>query len=210
MHNRTIPSNPGLLRVTLASRGNSAPKNLQQETQRPKCCLYEIPYVAASVREKGDVIARTPPYAWLPTEAPTRARIFFGSWATCFSRDPSCLNTGSCVLFLWGSHMQKQYQERTTLRNWGVQQRALQVSQPVYSTLTWRHEHKPQGTHCKGFCSKEGPHYCFEQSVRNPLWRDQVLIVLGNFPEAVIGQATINLNHKFGNPLGIPYSSCTA
>ncbi len=52
------PSNPGLLRVTLASRGNSASKNLQQETQWPKCCLYETPYVAAPVREAGDVIAR--------------------------------------------------------------------------------------------------------------------------------------------------------
>ena len=41
----------------------------------------------------------------------------------------------------------------------------------------------------KEFCSKEGPHYRFEQSPRNP---------------------TINLIHKLGNPLGIPYPSCTA
>ncbi len=47
LHNRTIPSNPRRLRVTLASRGNSASKNLQQDTQWPKCCLYESPYVAA-------------------------------------------------------------------------------------------------------------------------------------------------------------------
>ncbi len=71
-HNRTIlvwsPGN--LLRVTLASRGNSASKNLWQETQRPKCCLYETPYVAALIRETGDVIARTPLYAWFPTDAP--------------------------------------------------------------------------------------------------------------------------------------------
>jgi hypothetical protein len=39
------------------------------------------------------------------------------------------------------------------------------------------------------FFSNEGPQYCFEQSARNP---------------------TINLIHKFGNPLGIPYPSCTA
>ncbi len=45
------------------------------------------------------------------------------------------------------------------------------------------------GSCCKGFHSKEGPHYCFEQSLRNP---------------------TINLIHEFGNPLGIPYPSCTA
>ncbi len=31
----------------------------------------------------------------------------------------------------------------------------------------------------KDFCSKEGPHYCFEQSARNPLEHDQVWRVLG-------------------------------
>ncbi len=45
------------------------------------------------------------------------------------------------------------------------------------------------GTRCKGFCSKEGPHYCSERSARN---------------------LTINLIHEFGNPLGIPCPSCTA
>ncbi len=39
------------------------------------------------------------------------------------------------------------------------------------------------GSRCEGFCSKEGPHYHFEQSARN---------------------RTINIIHKFGNPLGIP------
>ncbi len=77
-HNRTIPVwSPGnLLRVTLASRGNSASGNLWQETQQPKCCLYKTPYVAAPLRETGDVIARTPPYARFPTDAPTWASFF--------------------------------------------------------------------------------------------------------------------------------------
>ncbi len=58
-------------------RGNSAAEKLQQETQRLKCCLYKTPYyVTAPVRETGDVIARTPLYARLPTDAPTRTRIF--------------------------------------------------------------------------------------------------------------------------------------
>jgi hypothetical protein len=65
------------------------------------------------------------------------------------------------------------------------------------------------GTHCVGFGSKEGPHYCFERSTRNPLKHDQVWTAFGNHPEAVIGQATINLIHEFGNPLRIPYLSCT-
>jgi hypothetical protein len=68
-----------LLRVTLASRGNSASNNLQQKTQWLKCCLYKTPYVAAPVRETGDIIARTPLYAHLPTDAPTRTRYFVGS-----------------------------------------------------------------------------------------------------------------------------------
>ncbi len=79
LHNRMIPVwTPGnLVRATLASRGNSASKNLQQETQQPKCCLYKTPFVAAPVRETGDVIARTPPYAQLPTHTPKRARFFW-------------------------------------------------------------------------------------------------------------------------------------
>ncbi len=43
---------------------------------RMKCCLYKTPYVAAPVREQGDVIGRTLPYAQLPSDAPTRTRIF--------------------------------------------------------------------------------------------------------------------------------------
>ncbi len=35
------------------------------------------------------------------------------------------------------------------------------------------------GTCCKGFCSKEGPHYWIELSVRNPLEHDQVQRALG-------------------------------
>jgi hypothetical protein len=33
---------------------------------------------------------------------------------------------------------------------------------------------------------------------------------LRSHPAAVIRQATINLIHKFGNPFGIPFPSCTA
>ncbi len=35
------------------------------------------------------------------------------------------------------------------------------------------------GTRCKGFCSKEGPHYCIKWIARNPLERDQVQRALG-------------------------------
>ena len=33
---------------------------------------------------------------------------------------------------------------------------------------------------------------------------------LRKHPAAVIRQATINLTHEFGNPLGVPFPSCTA
>ncbi len=49
------------------------------------------------------------------------------------------------------------------------------------------------GIRCKGFCCKEGPHYQIEQNERNPLECKQVEERLGSRPEAVIGQATINL-----------------
>ncbi len=90
------------------------------------------------------------------------------------------------AFFYKEAKMQKQYQERTTLRAWGVLRRALQVSQPGYFALTWRHEHKPQVTCCKGFCSKEGPHYCFEQSARNPLEHDQVQKALGKLSRSCL------------------------
>jgi hypothetical protein len=43
-------------------------------------CLYKTPYVAASVRERGNIIERTLPYAQLLTYIPSRARIIF--WFT--------------------------------------------------------------------------------------------------------------------------------
>jgi hypothetical protein len=46
-----------------------------------KCCLYKTPYVAAHVRELGEVIARAPPYVRLPIDALTRTGFFW------FTRD---------------------------------------------------------------------------------------------------------------------------
>ncbi len=40
---------------------------------------------------------------------------FFGSWVAVFTSNPSCWSIGSCVLFLQGSHVQRQYWKRTTL-----------------------------------------------------------------------------------------------
>ncbi len=71
-------------------RENSASKNLQWETQWPKCCLYETPYIAAPIRETGDIIARTPLYTRLPTDAPTRTR-FFWFMSNTFLKKPVSL-----------------------------------------------------------------------------------------------------------------------
>ncbi len=90
-------------------------RNLPREAQRPKCCLYEMPYnVAAPVTETGDIIPRTPLYTRFPTYAPTRTRIFFGSRVTRFSRDLSHSSTGSYVPCFQESHLQSQYHQRTT------------------------------------------------------------------------------------------------
>jgi hypothetical protein len=42
---------------------------------------------------------------------------FFGSQVVVFSRDPSCLKYWLLRSFLQGSHMQKHYYKRTTLRS---------------------------------------------------------------------------------------------
>jgi hypothetical protein len=74
-HNRTIPVvSPGTTRGRPLHllRGNSAYENLQQETQQPSCCLYEMPYyVAAPVRETGDVIVhlQEPEFFWFMSNA---------------------------------------------------------------------------------------------------------------------------------------------
>jgi hypothetical protein len=144
-------------------------------------------------------------------------QIFFGSQATPFSRDPSCQSTGAYVPFWQGSHMWKQYHQKTTLctwEHWRTQERDAEylaptiariihsASEPLGMTFAQRYDvpwdwlwdacHMAGirwGFCCKGFCSKEGPHYRFEQSAR---------------------KLAINLIQEFGNPLGIPYPSCTA
>ncbi len=58
------------------------------------------------------------------------------------------------------------------------------------------------GTRREGFCSKEGPHYQIKQSARNPLECKQVQRTLGSSPEAVVRQATINLDSWVWKSLG--------
>ncbi len=126
-------------------RGNSASKNLQQETQRPKCCLYKTPYITAPVRETGDVIARTPLYAQLPSDAPTRTRINFWFMNNTFLKRPILLKEWLLRTFSTRKPhakavplkdyftQQKQYHKRTTLLTlpWKTQERDAEWSAPT-------------------------------------------------------------------------------
>jgi hypothetical protein len=203
-------------RGTLASRGNSVSKNLRQETQWPKCCLYKTPYVAAPVREIGDVIARTPLYMQLSTDAPTRTRIFFWFTSNAFLKRPVLVNWRLLRPFSMKKPHAKAVPRKdffTHLRTLETRERdaewlALTIARHIHGASVplgmtvaqkydvprdwlWDLRHMAGirlGSRCKGISSKEGPHYCFEQSMMNP---------------------TINLIHEFGNPLGIPYPSFT-
>jgi hypothetical protein len=58
-------------------------------------------------------------------------------------------------------------------------------------------------------------HAIWQGYVEDPTAKDFVVrkarpIALSKVQGNCIGQATINLIHKFGNPLGIPYPSSTA
>jgi hypothetical protein len=57
-------------------------------------------------------------------------------------------------------------------------------------------------------------HAIWQGYVKDPAAKDFVArkactIALSEAQGAVIRQVTINLIHEFGNPLGIPYPSCT-
>ncbi len=171
-------------------RGNSASKNLPWETQWPKCCLYKtLYYVAAPVRETGDLIARTLLYAQLPSDAPTRTRIFWFT-SNAFLKRP-------ILLKYWLLHpfsTMKPHAKAVPSKDYFTHMWTLIVVQRYDIPWDWLWDacHMAGvrwGSRCEGFCSKEGPHYCFEQSMRN---------------------LAINLIHEFGNLLGIPYPSCTA
>jgi hypothetical protein len=115
-------------------------------------------------------------------------QIFFCSRVMYFSRNPSCFSTGFYAPF----HKEVTC-ESSNIKGLLYAHETLIAAQRYDVPWYWHWDtcHMAGvhwGSRCKGFCSKEGPHYCFDWSARNP---------------------TINLIHNFGNPLGIPYLSCT-
>ncbi len=159
-------------------------------------------------------------------------RILFGSQVAAFSRNPSCWSIGSYVPFWQGSHMQKQYHKRTTLHSESSTIKGL-----LYAPDPEKHEKGTLSDQpgilrvtsmallcCWGrSCSKI---WCPSGLTlrRMPYGRGTLRIPLQRFSlrgrpallpwakreEAVIRHATINLIQEFGNPLGIPYWSCSA
>ncbi len=159
-HNHTIPVNlPGIFlhRVILAS-GETLPTRL----------FHAKLQVWSAVSTRPPTMLQHPVRSRWRHHAPSRTRFFWSQVSiSSFFRDPSQLCTGSYVLFFWGSHTQVQYHQWTPLRTWS----------PV---VAWRYDVPWDwlwdachiagvrwGSHCKGFCSKEGPHYCVTWSTRN-------------------------------------------
>ncbi len=206
---------------------------LKWKSKDKKCCLYEMPYVAAPIRVLGDIIAKF--YALFTTsytDAPTRAIFFLvHEWRVSeetrlvilrllceisMRRSTSKSGTGKDNLLhylrspakstfkhlckqtpLWFVIMRKEPREPWRTRR--PQERDIEQSAPTHARHThcasrqlgtsanrrydvprdWLREACQMarvrwGTRCKGFCSKEGPHYRMELSARNQLECDQV------------------------------------
>jgi hypothetical protein len=118
------PSGIFLLWVTLASGETLPTRNLPSEALRPKCCLYEMPYyVAAPVRETGDVITQL-----------QEPEFFFWFTSISFLRRPVSIQYWLLRPFFWGSHTQEQYHQWTTLCTWNPNSR-LKMWRPLGLTL---------------------------------------------------------------------------
>ncbi len=109
-----------------------------------KCCLYDTPYVAASVRVLGDVIAKLYPtrnFLWTHLQDP------LGSWVTWFWGDPSrhtChIKNPTCILYK-EVYKQMWYQKGLLITLEKFHNKYLQVFHLGYSALRWCHEHNPQ------------------------------------------------------------------
>ncbi len=133
------------------------------------------PYIAAPAKEIGDVIGRTPPYAWLATDASTSTRISFWFTSDIFLKRLVLSNQDSYIPFLRGSLQAKVNQKGLLIVLEESHEEYLQLSLQWYSALSCSHEHKPHkpqrrvrwGACYERFHSKEGLHFCIEQSARN-------------------------------------------
>ncbi len=139
-------------------RGNSASKNLPCKAQRPKCRLYKTPYyLAAPVRETGEVIAHLQePDFFLVHEhhgSQETHLVIILATTSCVYKEATCKSSTIKGLL---------YAHETLIVAWRYDDPRDWLWDACHMAgVRW-------GSRCKGFCSKEGPHYCFEQSARNP------------------------------------------
>jgi hypothetical protein len=156
-YNSGKPSDIFLLGVTLASWGNSAYKKPSWQSSMAEMLSLRDALLRCSTRWRN---------GWRH-HVPTRTRIFFGSQVTHFSGDPSQSSTGSYVLFF-----EEATCKSSTINRLLYAHEALIVAQRYDSPWDWLWDacHMAGvhwGSRCKGFCSKEGPHYRFMQNARN-------------------------------------------
>ncbi len=158
---------------------------------------------------------------------------FFWFTSSGFCKQPVLFEVlAPTSLFLHGSHMQREYRKRTTLRSKSstikgllyapdpdICKKGMLSDQPQLSRITstallccWGRSRSkiwcPSWLTLRCMPYGRGTLRIPPQSV---LLRGRpALSPWGKHEEAVMRQATINLIHEFGNPLGSPYSSCTA
>jgi hypothetical protein len=159
LHNRTIPVN---LPVSSYFGWPLRPGKL---------CLRET--FQAKLYGQNAVSTRCPTTSQHPLEKHVTSsrtyknQIFFGSRVMHFSGDPSQSSTGSYVLFF-----KEATCESRTINGLLYAHETLIVARRFDIPRDWLWDacHMAGGrwgSRCEGFRSKEGPHYCFMQSVRN-------------------------------------------
>ncbi len=110
-------------------------------------------------------------------------------------RDPSWLKYRLLVFFLWGSHVQRKFRKRTTLRSKSSTLKGL-----LYAPIQRKQYHKRTILRrlkipLRSICSKEGPHYPLSKAWARTLSSDN-------------RQSTFI--HELEISLVIPYLGCTA
>ncbi len=177
---------------------------------------------------------------WLPTATyednfsrVLNQEFFFWFTSSRFCKQPILFEVlAPTSLFLWGSHMRREYHKRTTLRS-----KSSTIKGLLYAPVPDNCEKGMLSDQPRLSCITSTALLCCWGRSRSKIWRPSWL-TLRHMPygrgtlriplqrilqrgrpalspwakreEAVIRQATINLIHEFGNPLGIPYPSCTA
>ncbi len=158
--------------MTLASRGNSGSENLHWETSRPKSSvttrqptLQQLleKWVTSSqeLRPMSDFLKM---HLWEPD--------FFWFTSDVFLKRNVSSTQDSYVLHIQGSQVAKAVPRKDYFTRLRSPAKSTSSVSAWILRMMWCHEHKPQGTCCKGFCSKEGPHYCIERKLEesNRTW----------------------------------------